>query len=162
MLFRSQVLVATDVAARGLDIEQLPQVVNFDLPTVAQDYVHRIGRTGRAGLTGEAVSLVSADELDQLIAIEELLGLNLQRFDEPEFYAEHRLPETSVGVGRIRKPKKPKKSKTLTGAGQIHLGDVFSAESKPQVVAVRQVPKLAVHGRGKPKASPIGKPPKPR
>lgn len=159
---RIQVLVATDVAARGLDIEQLPQVVNFDLPTVAQDYVHRIGRTGRAGLTGEAVSLVSADELDQLIAIEELLGLNLQRFDEPEFYAEHRLPETSVGVGRIRKPKKPKKSKTLTGAGQIHLGDVFSAESKPQVVAVRQVPKLAVHGRGKPKASPKGKPPKPR
>lgn len=159
---RIKVLVATDVAARGLDIEQLPQVVNFDLPTVAQDYVHRIGRTGRAGLTGEAVSLVSADELDQLIAIEELLGLNLQRFDEPEFYAEHRLPETSVGIGRIKKLKKAKKSKTLTGAGQIHLGDVFSVESKPQVVAVRQIPKLAVHGSDKPKASPKSKKPKPR
>ncbi|MDY7220261.1 DEAD/DEAH box helicase [Denitrificimonas sp. JX-1] len=144
-----QVLVATDVAARGLDIEQLPQVVNFDLPTVAQDYVHRIGRTGRAGLTGEAVSLVSADELDALIAIEELLGLNLRRFDEPEFYAEHRLPETSVGVGRVKKPKKTKKNKAA--AGQIHLGDVFAAEGKPRVVAVRQLPKLAVHGRSRPK-----------
>ncbi|MBL1276846.1 MAG: DEAD/DEAH box helicase, partial [Ectothiorhodospiraceae bacterium] len=61
-----KVLVATDIAARGLDIEQLPQVVNFDLPNVAEDYVHRIGRTGRAGATGQAVSLVSADEIKQL------------------------------------------------------------------------------------------------
>lgn len=146
---RVQVLVATDVAARGLDIEQLPQVVNFDLPTVAQDYVHRIGRTGRAGLSGEAVSLVSADELDELIAIEELLGLNLPRFDEPDFYAEHRLPETRLGVGRVKKPKKPKKKKTATGMGQIHLGEDFFAQSKPKVVPVRAVPRLAVHGRAK-------------
>ena len=54
-----QVLVATDIAARGLDIEELPHVVNYDLPHVAEDYVHRIGRTGRAGASGEAVSLVS-------------------------------------------------------------------------------------------------------
>lgn len=148
---RVQVLVATDVAARGLDIEQLPQVVNFDLPTVAQDYVHRVGRTGRAGLSGEAVSLVSADELDQLIAIEELLGLNLPRFDEPDFYAEHRLPETRLGVGRVKRPKKPKKSKTATGVGQIHLGEDFFAESKPKVVPVRAVPRLAVRGRSTPK-----------
>lgn len=147
---RIQVLVATDVAARGLDIEQLPHVVNFDLPTVAQDYVHRVGRTGRAGLTGEAVSLVSADELDELIAIEELLGLNLQRFDEPGFYAEHRLPDTVVGVGRIKKPKKPKKNKAA-GSGSIHLGDAFAPQPAPQVVQVRQMPRLAVHGRGKPK-----------
>jgi ATP-dependent RNA helicase RhlE len=64
-----QILVATDVAARGLDIEALPLVVNFDLPTVAEDYVHRIGRTGRAGAEGEAVSLVCADEVDLLRAI---------------------------------------------------------------------------------------------
>jgi ATP-dependent RNA helicase RhlE len=56
------VLVATDIAARGIDIDQLPHVVNFDLPNVAEDYVHRIGRTGRAGATGEAVSLVCVDE----------------------------------------------------------------------------------------------------
>jgi superfamily II DNA/RNA helicase len=55
-----QVLVATDVAARGLDIDDLPQVVNFDLPIIAEDYIHRIGRTGRAGATGEAISLVCA------------------------------------------------------------------------------------------------------
>ena len=151
---RIQVLVATDVAARGLDIEQLPHVINFDLPTVAHDYVHRIGRTGRAGLSGEAVSLVSADELDELIAIEALLGLTLQRFDEPDFYAEHRLPETTLGVGRVKKPKKPKKGKAALASGQIHLGDAFPVESKPQVVAVRQMPKLAVQGRGKPKAKP--------
>ena len=57
-----RVLVATDIAARGLDIDQLPQVVNFELPNVAEDYVHRIGRTGRAGASGQAVSLVSSDE----------------------------------------------------------------------------------------------------
>ena len=150
---RVQVLVATDVAARGLDIEQLPHVVNFDLPTVAQDYVHRIGRTGRAGLTGEAISLVSADELDELIAIEALMGITLPRFDEPGFYAEHRLPETHLGVGRVKKPKKPKKNKVLAGGGQIHLGDLLSAEAPPQVVAVRQAPRLAVPTRHKPKPS---------
>ena len=57
-----QVLVATDIAARGIDIDQLPHVVNYDLPNVPEDYVHRIGRTGRAGATGEAVSLVCVDE----------------------------------------------------------------------------------------------------
>ncbi len=69
-----QILVATDIAARGLDIEKLPHVVNFDLPNVAEDYVHRIGRTGRAGLSGSAVSLVSADEEKLLKPIERLLG----------------------------------------------------------------------------------------
>ncbi|PLZ01693.1 RNA helicase [Burkholderia sp. WAC0059] len=68
-----QVLVATDIAARGIDIDQLPHVVNFDLPNVPEDYVHRIGRTGRAGATGEAVSLVCVDELQLLRDIEKLI-----------------------------------------------------------------------------------------
>jgi ATP-dependent RNA helicase RhlE len=68
-----QVLVATDIAARGIDIDQLPHVVNFDLPNVPEDYVHRIGRTGRAGATGEAVSLVCVDELQLLKDIEKLI-----------------------------------------------------------------------------------------
>jgi len=69
-----QVLVATDVAARGLDIDDLPLVVNYELPHVPEDYVHRIGRTGRAGCAGSALSLVSSDEQDRLRAIERLLG----------------------------------------------------------------------------------------
>jgi ATP-dependent RNA helicase RhlE len=75
--YRVQVLVATDIAARGLDIRELPHVVNFELPDVPADYVHRIGRTGRAGAVGEAVSLVSADEATQLRDIERLLGRKL-------------------------------------------------------------------------------------
>jgi len=68
-----QVLVATDVAARGLDIEELPLVVNYELPTAAEGYVHRIGRTGRAGMEGEAISLVCVDEVDLLRAIQRML-----------------------------------------------------------------------------------------
>jgi len=68
-----RVLVATDIAARGLDIPLLPHVVNFELPNIAEDYVHRIGRTGRAGASGEAVSLVSADETTYLSSIEKLV-----------------------------------------------------------------------------------------
>jgi ATP-dependent RNA helicase RhlE len=69
-----RVLVATDIAARGIDISELPHVVNFELPHVPEDYVHRIGRTGRAGSSGKAISLVSRDERDRLRAIEKLLG----------------------------------------------------------------------------------------
>ncbi|PAV24774.1 ATP-dependent RNA helicase RhlE [Tamilnaduibacter salinus] len=76
---RVRVLVATDIAARGLDIKQLPQVVNFELPQVPEDYVHRIGRTGRAGETGHAVSLVSPDEAPMLGGIEKLISREIPR-----------------------------------------------------------------------------------
>jgi ATP-dependent RNA helicase RhlE len=76
---RTRVLVATDVAARGLDINRLPYVVNFDLPHVPEDYVHRIGRTARAGLKGHAVSLVSPEEMRQLNSIERLLRREIER-----------------------------------------------------------------------------------
>ncbi|MEO8438576.1 MAG: helicase-related protein, partial [Chloroflexota bacterium] len=68
-----RILVATDVAARGLDIEDLPAVVNFELPWNPQDYIHRIGRTGRAGATGEAISLVCIDETDLLRGVQRML-----------------------------------------------------------------------------------------
>ncbi|HSQ04261.1 MAG TPA: DEAD/DEAH box helicase [Burkholderiales bacterium] len=74
-----RVLVATDIAARGLDIEELPHVVNFDMPHVAEDYVHRIGRTGRAGSTGVAVSLVAPEERPLLAAIEKLIGRRIDQ-----------------------------------------------------------------------------------
>jgi ATP-dependent RNA helicase RhlE len=74
-----QVLIATDIASRGLDIEELPHVVNYDLPHVAEDYVHRIGRTGRAGASGEAVSLVSGEDRPLLAAIERLIGRRIEQ-----------------------------------------------------------------------------------
>jgi ATP-dependent RNA helicase RhlE len=80
-----RVLVATDIAARGLDIEELPHVVNYDLPNVPEDYVHRIGRTGRAGMTGEALSLVSEDEHEFLRDIEKLLKRSIERVVVPGF-----------------------------------------------------------------------------
>ena len=78
-----RILVATDIAARGLDIEQLPFVVNFDMPSNAEDYVHRIGRTGRAGLSGEAISLVASEDRDYLAAVEKLIKKKLQVHDMP-------------------------------------------------------------------------------
>jgi ATP-dependent RNA helicase RhlE len=74
-----QVLVATDIASRGLDIEELPHVVNYDLPHVAEDYVHRIGRTGRAGASGEAVSLVCGEDRPLLAAIERLINRRIEQ-----------------------------------------------------------------------------------
>lgn len=103
-----RILVATDIAARGLDIDQLPQVVNFDLPNVPEDYIHRIGRTGRAGATGHAVSLVSADEFQQLSDIERLIKSLLTREILDGFEPVHSLPESRLDRRPI-KPKKPKK-----------------------------------------------------
>ena len=80
-----QVLVATDIAARGIDIEQLARVINFDLPHVPEDYVHRIGRTGRAGATGLAISLVSGEEGKQLRDIERLIKFAVPRGDSDEY-----------------------------------------------------------------------------
>jgi ATP-dependent RNA helicase RhlE len=76
-----KILVATDIAARGIDIHQLPYVINLDLPNVAEDYVHRIGRTGRAGETGHAISLVAAEEALLLKAIERFIGNPLPKVD---------------------------------------------------------------------------------
>lgn len=112
--YKVRVLVATDVAARGLDIDELPHVVNFDLPKISEDYVHRIGRTGRAGSEGEAVSLVSADEVNLLAAIETLIGQTLAREVEPGFIPKHRVPLTYQTKAR---PKKPKKTEETTREG---------------------------------------------
>lgn len=110
-------LVATDIAARGLDIDQLPQVVNFDLPNVAEDYVHRIGRTGRAGATGQAVSLVCADEADDLFGIERLIQKLIPRELVDGFEPVHNVPESRLDTRPI-KPKKPKKPKPDHRDGQ--------------------------------------------
>lgn len=113
---RIRALVATDIAARGLDIEQLPQVVNFDLPNVAEDYVHRIGRTGRAGATGQAVSLVCSEEVKLLNDIENLIKKLLPRKLQDGFEPSNALPETRLN-DKAPKPKKPKKPKAAKPDG---------------------------------------------
>jgi ATP-dependent RNA helicase RhlE len=92
---RIKILVATDVAARGIDIPNMQQVINFDVPTVAKDYVHRIGRTGRAGKSGKAISLVSADEYNLLQDIERLLKKTLKRNLIDGFEPDHSVPLTN-------------------------------------------------------------------
>jgi len=145
-----KVLVATDVAARGLDIDDMPLVVNFDLPIVAEDYVHRIGRTGRAGATGQAVSLVCADEVQHLSAIEALIQQVLPRVDEPDFIPDHRVPQTVAGGLVVKKPKKPKKPKVVGGGKGGSLGRWLEADepATPAVKAVRKVPSFGSKPKG--------------
>ena len=82
---KTKILVATDVAARGIDIKKMSQVINFDVPTVAKDYIHRIGRTGRGGDEGKAITLVSSDEFRLLKDIEKLLNQTLPRVEVAGF-----------------------------------------------------------------------------
>ena len=114
---KTAVLVATDVASRGLDIEGLPQVINFDVPHSPEDYVHRIGRTGRAGLTGEAISLVAPQDMDAVGAIERLIKKRIERVLVPGFQPSGATVATLMGdqpsrrsppaVRRDRPPPKP-------------------------------------------------------
>jgi ATP-dependent RNA helicase RhlE len=117
-----RVLVATDLAARGIDIHQLPHVVNLDLPNQAEDYVHRIGRTGRAGHNGHAISLVAAEEVELLRAIERLIGNSLPRQDvvgfEPKVLKAAPL-DLSGGRGKGRRPSSGTRGRPgHPGAGQ--------------------------------------------
>ena len=103
--------------------------------------MHRIGRTGRAGATGAAIPLVCADEVDQLAAIENLIGQVLPRRDEPDFIPDHRVPQTALGGLVLKKPKKPKQPKAApAGKGKIHLGNWFDASEKPDAKPIRKAP----------------------
>jgi superfamily II DNA/RNA helicase len=94
-----QILVATDVAARGLDIDDLPHVVNFDLPIVAEDYIHRIGRTGRAGTTGSALCMVSPNDNGKWRAIQKLMDPNANNSDPEPFPRSARSRSGGGGYG---------------------------------------------------------------
>jgi ATP-dependent RNA helicase RhlE len=134
-----KVLVATDIAARGLDIEELPHVVNFDLPHVPEDYVHRIGRTGRAGATGEALSLVCAEDRPLLGAIERLINKKIEVRPVEGFEAGRVAPHSeqpSADESRGRRQGRPQPSR---GHQQPH-----GAQPAPQ----EKRPKPAAQGRG--------------
>lgn len=115
------VLVATDIAARGIDISELPVVVNLDLPNTAADYVHRIGRTGRAGATGQAWSFVCVEELQNLKDIETLIQKILPRETIDGFDPQQVVPATTLS--KPKKPKKPKKLKGTEGSVTERSGD---------------------------------------
>lgn len=112
-----RVLVATDIAARGIDIDQLPHVINFELPNVAEDYVHRIGRTGRAGASGEAISLVEPEEHKFLQGIEKLIKQKLPRLALPAITAAPERPqapqaEAATAADKPKAQHRPKKRPT--------------------------------------------------
>ncbi len=113
-----QVLVATDIAARGLDIDQLPHVVNYDLPNVPEDYVHRIGRTGRAGREGEAVSLVCIDELKLLRDIERVIKCQIPKRIIEGYEPDDSIKAEPIERGRPQTRNKPKRRFQHKGKGQ--------------------------------------------
>jgi ATP-dependent RNA helicase RhlE len=119
-----KVLFATDIAARGIDIDDLPQVVNYDLPEQAEDYIHRIGRTGRAGLKGQAISLVSADELHLLVDIEKLTQKLIERRKLDGFEPHTPLPEAALGA------KVPRPQKAARGGGGRRGGNGGGGENR--------------------------------
>ena len=113
-----RVLVATDIAARGIDIEELSHVVNFDLPDVPETYVHRIGRTGRAGLGGTAISFCTFDEKDQLAQIEKLTGKHLKEVKDHPYPLVNNFPEVKPEQPRRRtqpKAAEPESAENRTG-----------------------------------------------
>ncbi|RAJ13452.1 DEAD/DEAH box helicase [Olleya aquimaris] len=111
------VLVATDIAARGLDIPLLPHVINFEIPNISEDYVHRIGRTGRAGANGEAISLVSADETSFLRDIEKLIGMKLPVTIMEGFEPDPNASTVPIKPGQNRR-QQPRNSKPKGGGNK--------------------------------------------
>jgi ATP-dependent RNA helicase RhlE len=112
-----RVLVATDIAARGLDIPLLPHVINFELPNIPEDYVHRIGRTGRAGASGEAISLVSADEIEYVRGIEKLLGQKLDMEIVPGFEPTESAQTQKPAASRSQGQRRPQTNSNGGGNG---------------------------------------------
>ena len=126
-----QVLVATDIAARGIDIEQLARVINFDLPHVPEDYVHRIGRTGRAGATGLAISLVSGEEGKQLRDIERLIKFAVPRGDSEEYaFALANPAPASKSSEPSRRPANNQRPRRRQGAADGKPSNKGSANNK--------------------------------
>jgi ATP-dependent RNA helicase RhlE len=132
------VLVATDVASRGLDIEGLPQVINFDVPHSPEDYVHRIGRTGRAGLPGEAISLVAPQDMEAMAAIERLIKKRIERALVPGFEPSGATVAALIGGQAGRKDRRPAAAQPSNGAADPIFSKPYepaAAPSEPQKAA---------------------------
>jgi ATP-dependent RNA helicase RhlE len=102
------VLAATDIAARGIDISELPQIVNFDLPNIAEDYVHRIGRTGRAGATGHAYSFATIEDKKNISEIQSLIGEVIATEIIKGFEPTEKLAPVALKAQKPKRPKKPR------------------------------------------------------
>lgn len=171
-----QVLVATDIAARGLDIDQLPHVVNFELPNMVEDYVHLIGRTGRAGATGDAVSLVCVDELQLLSGIQHLFKRELPEIEVGGFMPTPNIHPEPIANGRQHQQRrnagshKQKRRRPRHKAGNGNVGQAWQArrplvrshsvEEDRQTIRVEQrkneatkpyVQGMLLHGQGRSK-----------
>jgi ATP-dependent RNA helicase RhlE len=156
---KSAVLVATDVASRGLDIEGLPQVINFDIPHSPEDYVHRIGRTGRAGAAGEAISLVAPQDFDALAAIERLIKKKLERTLVPGFQPDGGTVATLVSRNGSREGRRgPRRGDAPRPKAEPHapqraprpIGDpIFSKPYEPAPRAEEIAPKADEAQRSK-------------
>jgi ATP-dependent RNA helicase RhlE len=154
-----RVLVATDIAARGIDIDQLPHVVNYDLPNVPEDYVHRIGRTGRAGANGEAVSLVCVDEHDMLKDIERFIKRSLAKEIiagfEPDPNARAQPIQLRSGSGGQQRPHNPNRQAN-TGKGKDTSIGVPKNPARPNTPKPKQ--KTAQIAAPKPVPGPASRP----
>jgi ATP-dependent RNA helicase RhlE len=128
---KTAVLVATDVASRGLDIEGLPQVINFDVPHSPEDYVHRIGRTGRAGLAGEAISLVAPQDMDAMAAIERLIKKRIERVLIPSFEPSGATVAALMGDQPSRRDAKRQAPSHSTRAAKRSSDPIFSTPYEP-------------------------------
>ncbi|KWR87351.1 DEAD/DEAH box helicase [Cupriavidus sp. IDO] len=127
-----RLLVATDIAARGIDIDQLPHVVNFDLPNVPEDYVHRIGRTGRAGAEGEAISLVCVDEHGLLRDIERLIKRKIEETVLPGFEVDPTIAPEPIQKGRQQRGGQGQGQGGGRGRGQAPARPAAAAGGQPQ------------------------------
>jgi ATP-dependent RNA helicase RhlE len=123
-----RILVATDIAARGLDIPLLPHVVNFDLPNIPEDYVHRIGRTGRAGADGVAISFVSPDEKNYLRSIERLIDFSLPLEEIEDFYTPKKPSKKGIARGEGKSARKATSSASRS-SGKGYKGKATSNET---------------------------------
>ena len=160
---KTAVLVATDVASRGLDIEGLPQVINFDIPHSPEDYIHRIGRTGRAGAGGEAISLVAPTDLEALAAIERLIKKKLDRVLVPGFQPDGgtaatlmgkqaRMPSRREGASReaAPRPMAPRPQRPMAPRPQRPQGDpIFSTPYEPSTASASAAPQAEVPQQSK-------------